>query len=108
MAEQIWPEHSLEVPRRLKRRHSAPFLTLTPEPLDGPGRSWKGSRFWALDNESHEGSENEDIKQNGVVSDDGLINSEKKLLSDAVRVGFSADEVIRAETVNRKFSFSKI
>lgn len=68
------------------------------EPLVGPGRSWKGSRFWALDNESHDDSEDEDTKQNDVVPDDGSFNSEK-LLRDAERAGFSVDEVIRGETL---------
>lgn len=98
MVEQIWPEHSLEVLRRLKRHHFAPYLTMMSEPLVGPGWSWRGSRFWALDDESHDDSEDEDTKLKGVDPNDSF-NSKKKLLHDAMRVGFSVDEVIRAESL---------
>lgn len=69
------------------------------EPLVGAGRAWRGSRFWVLDDESIGDSEEDGSSQKGTDTAVSSINSDQKLLRDAIRVGFSVDEVIRAETL---------
>lgn len=54
---------ALEESKGLIRRHSAPYLLATSDPLAGGGSSWRGSRFWALDGFSNDDSDDESAKQ---------------------------------------------
>lgn len=99
MDEHCRSDRGLEGGRKLRRRHWAPYLVMTSNPLVGPERAWRGLRFWALDDDSLVDSEEDDTVQKDSGPDDGVIKAEQKLLRDANRVGFSVDDVIRAESL---------
>jgi hypothetical protein len=86
------------VPGGLKRRHSAPYLTNS-EPLDGEIGPWKGSKFWVLDNETSEDSEDDGFKEEDRVHEEEDYRSEKEFIRDATQVGFSVDDLLRAESL---------
>jgi len=95
MAEQTGPKRSLMMPGSLKRRHS---LTIS-EPLVGAERLWRGSRFWALDDDGNEDSGDDGTKQEDGDPGEESYNSEKEFMRGATWAGFSLDDLIRAETL---------
>lgn len=97
MVDQARLKCSLEAPKCLKRRHSAPNLLTTPAPLAGTGGSW--SRFSAVDVDSCKGSDDEATIQKDGETEDTLWGSEREFIRGATLVGFSVDELIRAETL---------
>ncbi|OQU90688.1 hypothetical protein SORBI_3001G028301 [Sorghum bicolor] len=54
MVEQVEPKSGSNLSSCLQRRHSGPFLATASELLGGNGESWRGSRFWALNDDSDE------------------------------------------------------
>lgn len=74
----------------LSRRHSAPYLLTTSDPLDAMRHSKGGSRFWLIEGESDEDSDVEAASQCST-------RSENDFIRDALQVDFSVDELIRAE-----------
>jgi hypothetical protein len=98
MFEQERPKGDFRVTGGLKRRHSAPYLTNS-ETLAGEVRPWRGSKFWALDNEGSEDSDDDDFKKEDRDPDEEDYRSEKEFLRDATQVGFSVDDLLRAETL---------
>jgi hypothetical protein len=101
MAEQKGFSRGSSVPGSLKRRHSAPYLT-TLEQFVGAEKPWRGSRFWVLGDDDNGDSDDEDIKKEGEDPDEDAYNSEREFIRDATRVGFSVDDLIRAESLLTK------
>ena len=82
----------------LKRRHSAPYLA-TLEQFAGAEKSWRGSRFWAIRDNDNDDSGDDDFRKEGDDPDEDAYNSEREFISDATRVGFSIDDLLRAESL---------
>ena len=97
MTEQIGFSRGLVVSGSLKRRHSAPYLS-TLEQFVGAEKPWRGSRFWALEDDDNGESDDDVIKKEGEDPDEEAYNSEREFIRDATRVGFSVDNLIRAES----------
>lgn len=89
----------LEESKDLKRRHLAPYLLATSDPLAGDGSLWRGSRFWALDGFSSDDSDDDSADQQAGESGKGECGSEREFIRDAIHVGFSVDDLIRAESL---------
>jgi hypothetical protein len=67
--------------------------------LVGVGKPWRGSRFWALQDDSNEDSDDEGVKQKEEDPSRESYDSEREFINDATQAGFSLDELIRAETL---------
>lgn len=83
---------------RLGRRHSAPSIYLSPDPLHGVRPEGSGSRFWILQEEEDsddEGAGEPDFPMPASESGESIPDAE--ILRDAMRAGYSIDEVRRAE-----------
>lgn len=98
MDEQIEFKSNLEVPKKLKRRHLAPYISATSELLGGADGSWRGSKFWVLGDDSYEDCRDICSIQKGESKEDSY-NSDKDLMRDAIRSGFLVDDVLRAEAL---------
>lgn len=88
---------NLEVAKNMARRHSAPDLISDSVQLTGASKSWKGSRFWALEDDSDR--QVEGAKQREEDPNLESYDSEREFINDATQAGFSLDELIRAETL---------
>ena len=98
MVEQLGFSRGLVVSGSLKRRHSAPYLS-TLEQFVGAEKPLRGSRFWALEDDDNGESDDDVIKKEGEDPDEEAYNSEREFIRDATRVGFSVDNLIRAESL---------
>jgi len=98
MVEQMGFSRGSVVLGSLKRRHSAPYLS-TLEQFVGAEKPWRGSRFWALEDDDNGESDDDVIKKEGEDPDEEAYNSESEFIRDATRVGFSVDDLIRAESL---------
>lgn len=69
--------------KSLQRRHSAPYLLTAANSLAGAGRSWRGSKFWVLDDENSVSSDDE--TDGGKEDDlgDSEWGSDRKFIRDA-------------------------
>lgn len=74
----------------LTRRHSAPYLLTASDPLDGTGRSKGG--YWSIGKNRGVDSDHE------AAASQHSTGSTQDFISDAAHVGFSIDELIRADT----------
>lgn len=72
------------------------------EPSAVTVRSWRGSKFWVLDGENSDRSEDEADDQMDGDHMEREWGSDRKLVRDAARAGVSVDEIIRAESLLRE------
>ncbi|RLN23396.1 hypothetical protein C2845_PM07G35170 [Panicum miliaceum] len=79
------------------RRHSAPLIFPSPDPLHGVRPGTSGSRFWALSGE--ESSEEEESAGEEASHASGESISSSDFIRDALLAGFSVDEVRGAEAL---------
>jgi hypothetical protein len=77
------------------RRHSAPVILASPDPLQGLRKEDNGSRFWVL----QDGEILEVEGDNASSSPSGESISGSEFLHEALLAGFSVDEVCRAESL---------
>jgi len=97
MFEQQESKGDFWVPGGLKRRHLASYLTNS-EPLAREiGR--KGSKFWVLNSDTSEDSDDDGFKEEDRVPEEEDYRSEKEFIRDAAQVGFLVDDLLRAESL---------
>lgn len=84
----------------LSRRHSAPDLISISVHVAGLGKPRRGSRFWTLQDDTFENSDEEDVRLKKCISPGReSYDSEKEFIVEATQAGFSLDELIRAEAL---------
>ncbi|RLN05047.1 hypothetical protein C2845_PM13G11080 [Panicum miliaceum] len=81
--------------RGRRRRHSAPFVVSSPDPLHVARAGGDGGRFWALQDEGS--SDGEDAE--GKTPPEAAGESDSEFLHDCLMAGYSVDEIRRAEAL---------